>query len=286
MVRILMLPLVLGLTGCATHSTLARKTVCTNLTLCDINYRQVLDNVAMFEANPWAIPAFASVTAGTVTVSDQHQGSFSAVYSPTLTWFMQAAGGLPILSLLPGCTATREVNENWSSIPVVDTDNLQRLRCYFQLVVLGDAAPNFEEAVQRLHSYFLVERERLPALVPRGWYGVGCSKKAVPKNACYVGSYSGPCGCRYVWVLPDGLEGLARCTLSAMDIATGELHAPTKTIVKTYDKNGVLESTQVTTTRYDAEAIESAERGLDIAPDRDRDTDLQRGNRGLFFIPR
>ena len=55
----------------------------------------------------------------------------------------------------------------------------------------------------------------------------------------------------YVWVMPQGLEGLTRFTMTVIDLATGKPHAPTKTVVRTYKGDGTLDNTQVTTTEVD-----------------------------------
>ena len=52
-------------------------------------------------------------------------------------------------------------------------------------------------------------------LIPQGWYSVGC-KQQVPGNACYVGHY----GDTYAWVMPEGIEGLSRFTMTVMELAT------------------------------------------------------------------
>src|SRR4051812_164462 len=86
------------LSGCLTHLSLRQNTVCTTSTLTDLNYQQVLDNVARFVVNPSIMPYFAVVSAGTVTVQDQKSASASATYNPTLTFQQEGGGALPILS--------------------------------------------------------------------------------------------------------------------------------------------------------------------------------------------
>jgi hypothetical protein len=49
--------------------------------------------------------------------------------------------------------------------------------------------------------------------VPIGWFFIG-SKKDVPKNACYVGCSND----RYVWVMDEGVDGLAEFTLAVLSI--------------------------------------------------------------------
>src|SRR4051794_15994369 len=63
-----LLPTLLALSGCFTHLSLRNNTVRTTDTLTDLNYRQILDNLAMFSANAAAMPSIAVINAGTVTV--------------------------------------------------------------------------------------------------------------------------------------------------------------------------------------------------------------------------
>ena len=57
--------------GCRTHLALRDSTLLTTSTLADLNYQQVLDNLARFEKNPGAMPSLAVINAGTVNVADQ-----------------------------------------------------------------------------------------------------------------------------------------------------------------------------------------------------------------------
>jgi hypothetical protein len=247
---VLMLPALFALGGCQTHLSLRDNTVKAANTLTDLNYRQVLDNVAMFVANPSAMPHVSIINAGTITVADQKSLNGNATYAPTLTFSQQNGAGLPILSLLVNPSGSRNVTENWSLLPVTDVDNLRRIRCAFQLVVLGGETTDCDQCADLLRRFYLGETERMDCVLPTGWFRAG-RKKDVPKAACCVGHYCGT----YVWVLPDGLEGLTRFTMTVIDLATGKPHAPTKTVVKTYKSDGSLDSTQVTTTEVDNEAL-------------------------------
>jgi hypothetical protein len=57
--------------GCQTHLILRDDAVKWSNTLSDLNYQQVLNNVAMFVHNPSALPSLVAVTAGTASVNDQ-----------------------------------------------------------------------------------------------------------------------------------------------------------------------------------------------------------------------
>src|SRR5262249_28041747 len=128
LVMLVVLPL---LGGCATQRSLCNNTVRTTATLTELNYRMVLENVALFVANPSAMPSIAIVNAGTVTVADQKTLSASTTGVPTESFAQQAGSGLPILSVLVNPSASRSVTENWSLAPVTDIDNLRRIRCAF-----------------------------------------------------------------------------------------------------------------------------------------------------------
>src|SRR5262249_50084389 len=125
--------------GCQSHFLLLDNSVKMTETLTDLNYQQVLNNVAMFVHNPSTLPSFAAITSGTANVADQKAYSGNANYAPTLLFSQQGGGALPILTLLFNPSLQRQVTENWSMVPITDTDHLKRMRCAFQLLVLdGD----------------------------------------------------------------------------------------------------------------------------------------------------
>jgi hypothetical protein len=278
---IYLLPALLALAGCTTHLSLRNNTVRTTDTLTDLNYRQVLDNLALFSANAAAMPAIAVINAGTVTVADQKSVNFNSTYAPTITQGQQAGSGLPILSLLFNPSVSRTLTENWSLAPVIDVDNLRRIRCAFQLLVLrGGTTSDCDQCDALLRRFYLGEAERIECLIPLGWYRTGC-KKEVPRDACAVGHY----GNLYVWVGPEGLEGLTRFTMTVIDLATGKPHAPTKTVVQTFKGDGTLDNTQVTTTEIDRKALN--ELRYQQSSDRPRQYVTPPAiNPGLFFVPR
>ena len=267
------------LSGCKTHRALRQHTVATNLTVTDIYYQQVLNNVACFASNPASMPSFSVVTAGTVNVQDQQGVSLNPTYSPTLSNLQQGGGALPILSLFFGVSVTRAVTENWSTAPVTDSDNIRRMRCAFQVIV-GAGTTECDDCQERLKGFFVGGTESLECMLPLDWYCVG-AKEDVPKDACYVGQYCDT----YAWVMPEGVDGLSRFTMTVLDIATGEIHAPQRSVVKTYKgepKPENLETTQITSTETDLESLKDSSK---FPADRERH-DTQNFNRGLFFVPR
>ncbi len=282
---VLLSVLISTLSGCATHLALRHDTVRTTSTLTDLQYQQVLDNVARFHDDPDTVPSFAVASAGTVSIADQQSAGVSPTYSPTLTFQQQGGGALPILSLLFPLTAQRAVTENWSLTPITDADNLRRLRCAYRLLVLGEATPNYDFCRKQMKEFFAGEEADLVDYYPpRGWYGVG-GKKDVPRDACYVG-----CHCdTYVWVTPEGMNGLATFTMGALDLATGKLRTPQRTVVRKYKgepKPENLVETRVTTTEDDEAALEAIRKGRTRPPARSRLTEPAPFNPGLFFLPR
>jgi hypothetical protein len=58
---LLLLALAVPALGCRTHLSLRDNTLLTTETLTDLNYQQVLDNLARFVANPGTMPSLAIV---------------------------------------------------------------------------------------------------------------------------------------------------------------------------------------------------------------------------------
>jgi hypothetical protein len=280
--RWLLIAALVLLCGCRTHLSLRDNTLRTSGTLTDLNYQQVLDNLARFEANPAAMPSVAVINAGTVTVADQKTLNVNATAAPTLTSAQQIGSGLPILSLLLNPSSSRNLTENWSLAPVTDVDNLRRIRCAFQMVVL-DGRENSPciDCKELLERFYEGEQNDLRCVIPTGWYHTGCHDR-VPPFACYAGH----CGDLWVWVTPEGLDGLTTFTMTIIDLATGKPHAPTKSVVRTYKADGTLDSTQVTTTEVDREALERMKKDEDGPQERVRQyTTPPIVNPGLFFVP-
>jgi hypothetical protein len=265
--------------GCATHRALRQHTVAANSTTADIYYQQVLNNVARFVVNPASMPSFSVISGGTVNIEDNRGAELAPTLSPTLTFAQQGGGALPILSILFGLNAKRAVTENWSTQPVTDADNLRRMRCAFQIVVDQETS-ECDRCRKRLEGFFVGGTESYECMLPRGWFEVGCEEQ-VPPDACFVACYADT----YVWVMPEGLDGLTRFSITILDIATGEIHAPQRSVVKKYkgeSKEENLVSTEVTTTETDTDALKSKS---EFSVDRLRPSTPSE-NRGLFFVPR
>lgn len=116
----------LGLgTGC-THTALERRTVKQASTLTDLQYKQVLDNLAMFSCNPEALPWHVKLKGGTVQIADQGSGGFAADITTV-------AGG--DTRLMPAVGAQRGVLNQWDVEPAVDSDELEHLGLVYRKAV-------------------------------------------------------------------------------------------------------------------------------------------------------
>ncbi|QDV35833.1 hypothetical protein [Tautonia plasticadhaerens] len=221
------LALLLALVGCA-HRQLTVSTVLTANSFQEIVFRMVLNNVAMFAAEPETLPWHVRVRDGTVQISDslgigQQGGGFSTF----------EGGGLGIETYGP--QGSRKVALQWGTDAVGDPVQLYSLQTAYRRV-LGLPPlpePNFIAEAKRARSNRSGsgdDREpgdfdpetRSDALsmdiafegeIPRGWFRIG-TKKDVPKDACYVGRH----GDTYAWVTPDGVGGLTRFTLLVLSI--------------------------------------------------------------------
>jgi hypothetical protein len=111
------------LPGC-THLALERRTVNQASTTTDLQYRQVLDNIAMFSCNPNTLPWHLNLQTASVQVSDQGTGTFlesiigiRSPYSLTLT---------------PSLNAQRGVLNQWGGVPTIDSEPLDLLVLAYQ----------------------------------------------------------------------------------------------------------------------------------------------------------
>jgi hypothetical protein len=207
------------LAGGCTHAQLERSTLNQGTTLADLQYKQVLDNLAAFVGNAAALPYFALTSTGQTQVADQGEGTFS------LSWMEPFTNGQTL-----GMTASRQLTESWSLSSVLDADKLARMRCAYQLVV-GVPDNECDKCMHKLCEIYgkdIMDPVFLACHFPRGWFSVGC-KKDVPKCACCIGRHCNT----YVWVTPDGLDGLTRFTLTILNLAAAS--PASSSVVTTYE---------------------------------------------------
>lgn len=206
--RVLPLLILSLVTGC-THGQLRFSTVRQGSTLTEINYKQVLDNMAICATDPNALPYFALATTGNTQITDT-----AALNALTLNWHPYSGAGTIL--------GSRAIVENWGLIPVVEPDRLEAMRCAYQMA-LGAPAVSCEGCDTLLKRFL---NPYNPACqIPSGWFFVSKCKKDVPKHALH-GHYNGT----YVWVRPDGMAGLSRFTLTILFIATVDRSQVTTTV--------------------------------------------------------
>src|SRR5690349_10327677 len=105
-----------------THLKLRDSTLLQSHTTTDLQYQQVLTNIAMFEHNAELLPAFSVVGTGGTSVNDQATLGVELEWNPfRIVREMLSAGG------------TREIEEQWTLAPVVNPDKLRAIRCVFQI---------------------------------------------------------------------------------------------------------------------------------------------------------
>lgn len=206
--RLFALGLLISAAGCQAVQ-LRNRVVKQASTLSDIQYQQVLDNLAMFSHEPASLPHFSLTPTGLVTI--QQTESASGGLNWNYTFFGAAAQFVNHLDKKSlGVTAQQQNIGQWNTHSVLNPDELGLMRCAYQRAV----GYGCQECEAQLASFFSHSKARLDAIHP-GWFGVG-GKKDVPHGACHVGRY-----CKtYVWVMPEAVDTLTQFTLAILDIAT------------------------------------------------------------------
>jgi hypothetical protein len=247
--------------GCTTVQ-LERSTARQAATWTDLQYKQVLDNVALACASPGALPHFAVAGSGVTQVTDSATAAdvFAPFYFPGNS------------NAAPGAGAGRQVSAQWDLAPVTDPDKLEGIRCAFRLAT-GCPPEDAAHCTEVLRN--LLGREPDPAHYPQGWFCVG-TRHQVPRAACYVGRYRDT----YAWVLPEGVEGLTRTTLSVLDVATTESLPHTRKVESWYA--GEPGEQKPLLTRVERTEREAGDKD-GLTPRRGR-VDFFR-SRGLNFVP-
>jgi hypothetical protein len=121
LLRALIFGLALAASGC-TQVQLARSTINQGNTLADMQRRQVLDNLAMFRADPDALAWHLKLRGGLVQVADQGSVSILGVLFNDAS--MSPSGGFQ-----------RGVVGQWDVEPAVDVDELESLQLAYRLAV-------------------------------------------------------------------------------------------------------------------------------------------------------
>jgi plastocyanin len=104
--------------GCTT-TQLKRSTLNQASTLTDLQYRQILSNVAMYSENPHALPFHINLRDGSAQITDS--GSAGVIGAFGLSMGRLSSG-------TPSISGSRTIVDQWSMIPVTDDDELKLLR--------------------------------------------------------------------------------------------------------------------------------------------------------------
>jgi hypothetical protein len=159
----------------------ARRTV---NALPDLQYQQVIDNLAKIVANPGFLPYLAIAGQGSVQVTDNGSSMLG----------LNTVSNVPVPGTLSMGTS-RNVTGTWSLGTVTSPEKIRSMQAIYLRAVRGRAAGD-------------------PAI---GWLKVG-GRGDVPRQVSYAGHFEDV----FVWVMPEGIEGLSDLTLAIMDIATSE----------------------------------------------------------------
>jgi hypothetical protein len=189
-----------------------------------------MDNLALVASEPYALPAYSSIYAGTAQVTDTAQIASTSTI------------GSGVAAQVASPQYTRAVLGNWTLDPINVPEKLEAIRCACQWAVYGrdfacrdcadilSSPPAYDVLAVPSHTHNDFERRtwrhfgvinRL-ANLPDGWLRRGC-KSDVPPDACYRAHY----GKTWVWVMPGATGYLAEFTLILQDIARIDSNSPT-----------------------------------------------------------
>lgn len=119
--RFLVALVIVGLactTGC-TSGRLRQRTVNQGHTLPELQYQQVLNNLAQFAIHPGSLPWHVNLKEGTTQVTDSLSGGAALDLGPPVTWFPELLG-------------SRTAVAQWGMAPVINPTQLRLLRIAYR----------------------------------------------------------------------------------------------------------------------------------------------------------
>ena len=116
--------------GC-TSSRLRKSVVTQAGTLTELQYEQVLGNLAMLHDNPTALPSMVNIRDGSSQIQD--------LGSATATLFLDAHNNLP-----PNIAGSRTVVQQWGLRPVADDTELKLIRLAYQRALGSNVSLQFD----------------------------------------------------------------------------------------------------------------------------------------------
>jgi hypothetical protein len=208
--------------GCTTMA-LERHALRQGESAAEVRYQEVLENLALVAHDPAALPAYSSIFVGTTQVTDSESLGSTTLWVSRGVMSTARAG---FLSETASPLLTRNVSENWALDPLIAPEKIEALRCACRWVIYGPETacgncPGLLLSPEEDHSpgrHFGVA-QRL-ARLPGCWLHVG-GLKDVPLTALYKAHFEHT----WVWVMPDGMEGLADFTLIFQDIARVQINS-------------------------------------------------------------
>jgi hypothetical protein len=141
--RLVCVALAWVLSGCAS-AQLNYNTLEISSTVDHLVTSQVLYNIAKYVENPWAVPAQVNIPAGSVQTTNQLSASYTDPVNKALTAIntVATAAAKTVTNTNQVVTAATTVtpsandqwSQNWSLSPVIDGDQVRRLRALYRYV--------------------------------------------------------------------------------------------------------------------------------------------------------
>jgi len=125
-------------TGC-TSGRLRQRTINQGSTLPELQYQQVMDNLAQFATNPATLPWHFNLREGTSQVTDSLSGGAALDTGPPVTWFPQLLG-------------SRTAVAQWGMSPVIDATELRLLRIAYRRALGAADMPSAEFLDELAHE--------------------------------------------------------------------------------------------------------------------------------------
>jgi hypothetical protein len=123
--------------GC-TDAQLRHTAVRQARTLTEVQYRMVLENLAVLADNPGSMPWHASISGGAAQVADTGQGLFTAGIN-----LFNGSGGT-FSSYAPAAQFARTVVQQWTLDPITEGDTLRLLRIAYRRALGSPEMPSPE----------------------------------------------------------------------------------------------------------------------------------------------
>lgn len=186
----------------------------------DFRYRETIENLAMIYADRWRLPAYSSIYATSMDVTDGIQ------LDGTTTWIHSISTPSGFSSQTMEIPGSRSVKGGLTLDPTIAPEKLRALRAACQWAVYGPQSLTSQDSLLLAKydphlppgNYFGVASD-LADVCQFAWLGKGCRRSDVPKNACYWAH----CGNAYVWVTRDGMECFSKFVLVCQKIARFDL---------------------------------------------------------------